>query len=302
MDTSDLTDGNDSNYFLSPITDNGKTRTTPISIEDHADDRDLNIAILASLQTAAGIDGDSDFIDLSRFDDDVTLLNFTAPTPTSSSLKRVRETGQSSKSKQPAQPDPDPNPNPEFLCEICAEAQHRDELFPIKRCSHAYCKQCMAKYVASKLQNNLSGINCPVSGCYGVLEPEHCRSILPLEVFDRWGDALCEALILGSQKFYCPFKDCSAMLVNDGIEVVTEAECPYCFRLFCARCRVAWHSEIDCERFQSLGKDERGYEDIQLMNLAGRKMWKRCPNCRIFVEKTEGCNNMICRVWESFLL
>ncbi|CAN1320882.1 E3 ubiquitin-protein ligase RSL1 [Linum perenne] len=140
----------------------------------------------------------------------------------------------------------------------------------------------MAKYVASKLQDNLSSINCPVSGCDG-------------EVFDRWGKALCEALILGAHKFYCPFKDCSAMLVDDGSEVVTQAECPYCCRLFCARCRVPWHSEIDCNKFQRLHKDERGREDIMLINLAGKNLWRRCPNCKFYVERTHGCRYIKCR-------
>ncbi|CAN1187464.1 E3 ubiquitin-protein ligase RSL1 [Linum perenne] len=310
IDIFDLTDGDDDEQFFTPITDRGKTKTTPISVEDYAEDRDLNLAILASLQTAAGIDGNSDFIDLSRFDDDVTLLDFATPSfihpppsPSSSRRKRVckstTETGQSSNSN-PSQPDPEPEPDSEFLCEICAETRTKDLSFPIKGCSHAYCKQCMAKYVASKLQDNLSSINCPVSGCDGFLEPEYCRSILPHEVFDRWGKALCEALILGAHKFYCPFKDCSAMLVDDGSEVVTQAECPYCCRLFCARCRVPWHSEIDCNKFQRLHKDERGREDIMLINLAGKNLWRRCPNCKFYVERTHGCRYIKCRCGTAF--
>nr|GMC49909.1 probable E3 ubiquitin-protein ligase RNF217 [Ipomoea batatas]GMD74959.1 probable E3 ubiquitin-protein ligase RNF217 [Ipomoea batatas]GME21746.1 probable E3 ubiquitin-protein ligase RNF217 [Ipomoea batatas] len=72
---------------------------------------------------------------------------------------------------------------------------------------------------ASKLQQNVPQINCLVSGCTGVVEPHNCRSILPPQVFDRWGDALCEALVLASEKFYHPFKDCSALLIEEKIEV-----------------------------------------------------------------------------------
>ncbi|CAN0923986.1 E3 ubiquitin-protein ligase RSL1 [Linum grandiflorum] len=312
IETVDLLDDDDDDYYsLTPISDRGKTKRTPISVETYSEDRDLNIAILASLQTAAGINGDSNFIDLSLFDDDddITLLSFTTPSnnlthlPSSSSqvFNSTTEAGQSSNSNHP-QPAPDTKPTPtlDFLCEICAEAQAADESFPIKGCSHAYCKQCMSKYVGSKLQENVSIINCPVSGCGGVLEPEHCRSILPSEVFDRWGNSLCEALILGAQKFYCPFKDCSAMLVDDGSEVVTQAECPHCCRLFCARCKVPWHSDIDCDKFQKLHKDEREKEDIMLMNLAGKKSWKRCPSCRMYVERKSGCRYIKCRCGTGF--
>nr|GEV97123.1 zinc finger, C6HC-type [Tanacetum cinerariifolium] len=78
------------------------------------------------------------------------------------------------------------------------------------------------------------------------------RSLVPKEVLDRWDNALCESLIKGSEKFYCPFKDCSALLVDDGGEAVTSSECPHCNRLFCARCKVSWHAGMDCEEYQSL--------------------------------------------------
>ncbi|XP_039165776.1 E3 ubiquitin-protein ligase RNF144B-like [Eucalyptus grandis] len=140
-------------------------------------------------------------------------------------------------------------------------------------------------------------IDCPVLGCGGVLEPEYCRSILPPEVFDRWGNALCEALILEAERFYCPFKDCSALLINDGGAVVRESECPNCRRLFCAQCKVPWHAGVEC---QELNEGEREREDIMLMKLAEKKHWRRCPKCRFFVQKKSGCAFVKCRCGVEF--
>nr|GMC58441.1 probable E3 ubiquitin-protein ligase RNF144A-B [Ipomoea batatas] len=137
-----------------------------------------------------------------------------------------------------------------FICEICCDAKQTSEIFRIKSCKHSYCSDCISKFVASKLQQNVPQINCPVSGCTGVVEPHNCRSILPPQVFDRWGDALCEALVLASEKFYCPFKDCSALLIDEKIEVV-ESECPECRRLFCAKC-VSAASVISAELVQKI--------------------------------------------------
>ncbi|KAF3453110.1 hypothetical protein FNV43_RR03544 [Rhamnella rubrinervis] len=181
-----------------------------------------------------------------------------------------------------------------FLCDICVESKRAYEWFNIKGCSHCYCMDCIAKYAASKLQENVIKIGCPVPDCKGCLEPEYCQSILPADVFDRWGDALCEAVILGSEKFYCPFKDCSMMMIDDGKEKVVESECPSCCRLFCAQCKAPWHTAVDCAEFQKLNEDEREREDIMLMKLAQNKLWKRCPNCKIYVEKSEGCLFMTC--------
>ncbi|GMP45819.1 hypothetical protein CsSME_00014200 [Camellia sinensis var. sinensis] len=87
--------------------------------------------------------------------------------------------------------------------------------------THLFCSDCIAKHVAVKIQENISMVTCPELNCEVVLQLESCRLIIPKLVFDRWKNALYESIILASQKFYCPFKDCSAVLVDDGGEVVT---------------------------------------------------------------------------------
>ncbi|KAM2313855.1 hypothetical protein ACFX1S_026954 [Malus domestica] len=175
------------------------------------------------------------------------------------------------------------------VCTICVEHKEAHDRFDLKNCSHAYCTDCIVNYVASKLQDNITSIRCPVPNCIGLLEPEYCRPILPPEVFYRWGSALCEAVILGSEKFYCPYKDCSAILIDDGTEVVRQSVCPNCWRMFCAQSKAPWHEGIKCEEFLKLNKDEREKEDIMLMDLAQKQQWRRCPKCRFYVEKSVGC-------------
>ncbi|PIN13541.1 hypothetical protein CDL12_13838 [Handroanthus impetiginosus] len=188
-----------------------------------------------------------------------------------------------------------------FMCEICADEKPGTDLFRVLGCDHSYCSECVGKYVASKLQENIITIDCPVSCCNGFLEPYHCHSILPKQVFDRWGDALCESVILASEKFYCPYKDCSALLIDDGDrnDVIVETECPECKRFFCVQCKVPWHYGIDCLEFQKLA-GERSEEDIMLMNLANSNKWMRCSKCKFYVEKSEGCLFMKCRCGHSF--
>ncbi|XP_016651566.1 PREDICTED: probable E3 ubiquitin-protein ligase RNF217 [Prunus mume] len=192
-----------------------------------------------------------------------------------------------------------------FVCEICVEPKAAaSEWFGIKNCSHAYCIDCMVRYLASKLEENITSIRCPDPDCTsGLLDPEHCRSILPQEVFERWGVALCEAVVPASHKFYCPYKDCSAMLIidNDGKKgmIVRQSDCPHCRKLFCAQCKVPWHVGFECAKFQKLNKVERERENM-LRNLAKKEQWRRCPNCRFYVERSWGCNLIQCRCKTKF--
>lgn len=221
--------------------------------------------------------------DSSSIDDDVKLLHSIPQTP------KMFYTGECS------------NPKIIFTCEICCvEDKPISDAFRVLGCNHSYCTDCIAKYVAVRLQDNITAISCPVSDCAGYIEPQHCRFILPKQVFDRWGDALCEAVILASERFYCPYRDCSALLIRDGYEAIEQSECPSCNRLFCAGCEVPWHVGISCADFQKLNEDERSKEDIMLMNLAKSKKWMRCPKCKVFVSRIDGCLFMRCRCGHSF--
>ncbi|XP_021294620.1 LOW QUALITY PROTEIN: E3 ubiquitin-protein ligase RNF144B-like [Herrania umbratica] len=137
-------------------------------------------------------------------------------------------------------------------CLICMDVKPTGQIFTSNSFTHLFCTNCIGNHVAAKIQENILLIKCPELNC---------------KVFDRWENALCESLILGSQKFYCPFQDCSAMFVDDGGHHVVESECPNCHRLFCAKCKVAWHAGISCSEFQNLSKDERSREDIMIMEV-----------------------------------
>ena len=248
----------------------------PISDEKYALELHLQEALMSSvISSRMNMESPSHFVE------------YSSPMKTSYKAKG-KETGQSSQETGQS--------SSQTLCMICMDGKPISEMFTNNNCTHSFCAECIGKYVATKIQENISYVKCPDPKCRGLLEPQCCLSIIPKEVFDRWENALCESLVLGSQKFYCPFKDCSVMLVDDGGEVVTVSECPNCRRLFCAQCRVAWHAGIECREFQRLNKYEIEREDIMVMELAKNKNWRRCPLCRFYVEKVQGCLHITCRL------
>ncbi|KAG8050183.1 hypothetical protein GUJ93_ZPchr0009g1346 [Zizania palustris] len=197
--------------------------------------------------------------------------------------------------------DSDSDSDSEFYCTICMETVDAKARFAMAGCTHAFCVSCTSQYIAAKVEENVLSIGCPVHGCKdgSPLHPEACRDVIPPRLFQRWGDALCDSA-LSALKFYCPFKDCSALLVDDGETEIKDAECPHCCRMFCAQCKVPWHDGATCEEYQRLGKDERGREDLLLRKVAKESKWQRCPNCKMYVERAEGCVFIICRCGHCF--
>jgi E3 ubiquitin-protein ligase RNF144 len=182
-----------------------------------------------------------------------------------------------------------------FDCAICIEKVQVTEKFLVSHCAHAFCNTCVGRYVAAKVAENVAMIGCPDPECdKGSVEIDQCRGIIPSELLDRWSIALCEDVV-GGDKLYCPFKDCSALLISDNAVNIRETECPHCHRLFCARCRVPWHHGIRCKEFKKLGDDEKGQDDLTLKNLAKKKKWQRCPKCKMYVSRRSGCLLIHCR-------
>ncbi|CAN6166969.1 unnamed protein product [Urochloa humidicola] len=168
----------------------------------------------------------------------------------------------------------------DFYCTICMETVHVREVFPVPGCTHLFCKSCLSQYITAKVEDNVLYIDCPEPGCKdGTLDPEACQDVIPLQLFHRWGSALCDSA-LGTFKFYCPFKDCSALLVNEHSPreaSIRKAECPYCSRMFCVECKVPWHYEVTCEDFQRLGNDEPRLDDLQLRKITQESIAQSDP-------------------------
>lgn len=200
-------------------------------------------------------------------------------------------------------------------CGICLEVKESSEIFNNMVCSHNFCSDCILQHISSKLKEKSVPIDCPEPNCSEHLTPQQCQAILPLQTHMEWSLVLVEAGIPISERFYCPFKDCSALLWNDvpkpsteGLNSILtseatgtkETECPECRRLFCAQCLVPWHAGSDCSERESLSSSEKEKDDIMFDKLAKEKLWKHCTRCRHIVEKTSGCDHITCRCGYEF--
>ncbi|KAJ1276836.1 hypothetical protein BS78_05G246400 [Paspalum vaginatum] len=183
------------------------------------------------------------------------------------------------------------------VCKICLEHVLPADAHRASRgCAHAFCAACLDRHISTKNQDGVSDVKCPGEDCGSVLDPELCQGIISRETFEGWSAALCMSMVLrDSDVCYCPFKDCSEIMVDDHGGEVTESECPVCRRLFCARCGVAWHAGITCAEYDQLAPGDRGKEDLVALEMAKGNKWRRCPRCKFWVERHDGCVHITCR-------
>ncbi|XP_006364589.1 probable E3 ubiquitin-protein ligase RNF217 [Solanum tuberosum] len=185
------------------------------------------------------------------------------------------------------------------FCDICMETKVTNEMFKLENCSdHSFCTDCLAQYIQSMIQDHIFSVTCPGLKCCATIEPVSCKSIIPENVFEKWEGGLSESALLDCEKFYCPYKDCSELLIYDHDQDIIECVCPVCHRLLCAACGVPWHTGFDCDKFQN---DEKNREDdLKVEELASSSKWMKCPHCKHIVQKADGCIHITCRCGSQF--
>jgi hypothetical protein len=83
---------------------------------------------------------------------------------------------------------------------------------------------------------------------------------------------------------YCSNHRCSLFIPPTSIAGPL-AICPSCSTRTCALCSQAEHA----------GVCRQDFAGQKVLELAGKKGWKSCPNCKAVLERTEGCLHMTCR-------
>ncbi|KAJ4951904.1 hypothetical protein NE237_028736 [Protea cynaroides] len=181
---------------------------------------------------------------------------------------------------------------PILTCEICIEPMiHNKKFNNGNRCAHPFCTNCIARYIEAKVEDRVAEPTCPAFNCEKLLDPLSCRPILPTGLFKTWCNLLCDSVVGSRESAYCPFVDCSALILNECGRNVTRSNCPNCKKLLCFQCKLPWHAGFGCDETEEM-RDEN---DILLGELVERNKWKICPSCKYRVERNEGCLNIKCR-------
>ncbi|KAM7280131.1 hypothetical protein ACFE04_007265 [Oxalis oulophora] len=117
----------------------------------------------------------------------------------------------------------------EFTCDICVEPASTTRKFRNNNlCSHAFCVDCIAKYIEVKILDNTAQIACPGLNCKHNLDPVSTMSLISKPLFLKWCDILSEDSVLNINKSYCPNRECMTMVVNECGGSVKKAKCPNC--------------------------------------------------------------------------
>lgn len=205
-------------------------------------------------------------------------------------------------------------------CQICFLEINEEENKFNMQCNHQFCKECIIEYLKEEIKNaRVFEIKCPTKNCGEIFSDEKIKSLTSEEDFYKYKKFLQRLKVKDDNSLIvCPIVDCEGFAKKENQVQIPEKDSKILHeneivievnnddqqgmqgsRLvnrvkyvcnnghnFCSACSQAWHGETNCDTDKEI-KDFATYSGFIV---------KKCPECKVWTEKNEGCNHMTCKL------
>ncbi|KAM9309324.1 E3 ubiquitin-protein ligase RNF144B [Pholidichthys leucotaenia] len=185
----------------------------------------------------------------------------------------------------------------EVFCKLCLSERTLEDTTELQSCKCVFCTACLKQYVHLAItEGGGAPITCPDMACQqaGPLLDSEISSLAAADQVELYLRLRFERGVnLDPNKVWCPALECQAVC---SVEPSTEGRptavpCPTCRAIFCSGCRVPWQDGHTCPERQpmvSLSQESRTRFDSDVPI-------KQCPMCGIYIERNQGCAQMLCK-------
>lgn len=178
---------------------------------------------------------------------------------------------------------------PQVVCSVC-----QDECYPavVTKCQHSWCHSCVHNlYSLAMKDEDLVPARC----CNNILEADTAKAVLNVPELQTYYAKVEERR--AENPLYCPKAHCSQFLGNKAeAQERQNLRCSDCQTRVCNACGKSPHPhDVRCmpdpEAERIVTNWAHGQTQVRV---------KQCENCRRFIERVDGCNQMICRCGRIF--
>ena len=186
--------------------------------------------------------------------------------------------------------------NPE-ICKICCSNNINKDNIAQKCCLHYFCDECIKNYITYQINNGIVlEIKCLMAGCPHIYTSEEIKENVTNQTHRKYLRFYSNQIKMKNpEKIYinCPFIDCDELV--DVTDIQKSSVICGMGHVFCSECRkIGGHNRPD----SICNKSEL---NLDLLNELKKKNptriyinYKQCPECKVLIEKNDGCNEMKC--------
>ncbi|XP_041717115.1 probable E3 ubiquitin-protein ligase RNF144A-A [Coregonus clupeaformis] len=186
--------------------------------------------------------------------------------------------------------------DPLMSCKLCLGEFPQEHMTTISQCQCVFCSLCLKQYVEFLIKEGLeTAISCPDSACpkHGHLLENEMEGMVAEESMQRYRRLQFEReVLLDPCRTWCPSSSCQAVcqLKEGEMELPQLVQCSVCRLEFCSACRDDWHKGHACQDNIFLPRVTSSF-----YNSDDDTPIKRCPKCKVYIERDKGCAQMMCK-------
>lgn len=186
--------------------------------------------------------------------------------------------------------DVDAHNNEDRACRICFDEKKGYDFCTLSCCGHnTACVECLQEIIHASLQERkTTDIRCPNQNCAQAISRRDVSKILRNNpgMYKRYNDVV-EQEWLNKNGIHCPTPDCTYTFIKkSGLKSLN---CPQCKQIHCAKCLNKHPIKISCDKAAAGANDQWKKQNS-----------KKCPQCKVDIQKNEGCNHMTCKCRHEF--
>ena len=171
-------------------------------------------------------------------------------------------------------------------CKVCyGKINSEDKELNQLKCGHLFCKNCWFDYLKHLIEAaKVDRIKCMENGCKVIISEDFILNHISEDenLIEKYKKFKKRAKIIkDKEKKICPNPNCDSFLQKSNS--TKYVKCEYGHE-YCFECLNPPHENKPCNIIQ----------ESKFMNWTKDKKVKRCPNCKIYIQKNLGCNHMVC--------
>jgi len=173
-------------------------------------------------------------------------------------------------------------------CEVCG---CEDEKFLSPSCGHGFCLQCWKIHASQRLQQRLD-VCCMARDCPVLLTETAIKPLLSPLLNKRLDSILFDCYIVAHPRLrFCPGPNCDQLILAKETPAPKRVTCRLCHTSCCFMCGLEFHAPTECTTIKQWLR--KCTDDSETANYISANT-KDCPKCDSCIEKSGGCNHMLC--------
>ncbi|CAD8072720.1 unnamed protein product [Paramecium sonneborni] len=162
-------------------------------------------------------------------------------------------------------------------CQLCDQENVECQSL---NCQHIFCINCWNKMIEIQLSNYIPIVKCLQNQCQERLPHEY------LELNQTYREILVKRMLENLPSYtWCPGIDCERVYQVQQISLRYQCECGV---KFCSNCKTESHYPISCQIYQKITEFKEPMQSWIKLDIF------QCPNCKIYIQKNQGCIQIQC--------